>query len=73
MNSVTYYSSDAFKRPNFGLIFFKATCHAKTVAVKRVKSIYFNTHISRSFQIHELTIMYRLEHTNHGILVSFLF
>ena len=37
MNSVTYSFSDAFKRPNFGLIFFKAACHAKTVAVKNEK------------------------------------
>ena len=38
-----------------------------------VKFVDIKTHISKIFQIHQLTIMYRFEHRNHDILQNVLF
>ena len=74
MNNKTYSCSDTLftinnivllvKISNFALVFFKTVYHANLGAKrKRVgSSSYF-----RSFQIHELTIIYHLEDINHDI------
>ena len=74
MNNKTYSCSDTLftinnivllvKISNFALVFFKTVYHANLGAKrKRVgSSSYF-----RSFQKHELTIIYHLEHINHDI------
>ena len=65
---------------NFTLVFFKAVCHANLRAKRSFagSSLYilkhiFLRHIVESSQRHQLTIMYRFEHTNHDVLLNLLF
>ena len=53
--------SISIKRHNFTLAFFQDQVH-----------IFQDTYFESS-QIHQLTIMYRIEHTNHDIPLIFLF
>ena len=66
------------KKSNITLIFFKAACHANHGAEKHfaVSSSYisrFQDTYFESSQIHQLTITYWFEHTNHDILQKILF
>ena len=63
------------KRSNFTLFFFKAACDAKPGAMKKQggSSSYVSRNIVQSFQINDLTVMLCFEHTNHDILLYFLF
>ena len=67
--------SISVKRSNFTLVFFKAACNANAGVERNfaVSSSYILRQIFLNFQIHLVTIMYRFEHTNHDILLNFLF
>ena len=67
--------SISVKRSSFTFVFFKAACHTNPGAGK---TYIFQAHIFQdtyfeSSQIHQLTIMYHFEHTNHDILLNLLF
>ena len=63
------------KRSNFTLVFFKAACHANPGAERNFagSSLYILIHIFLKFSNKSAKIMYHFEHTNHNILLNFLF
>ena len=63
------------KRSNFTLVFFKAVFHANQVVKDNEQNqahIFQGTYFESS-QIHQLTIMYCFEHTDHDIHLKFYF
>ena len=61
------------KRSNFTLVIFKAAYNANPSAEKNGQDQVhtFQKGYFESSQIHQLTIMYRFERTNHGIHLNF--
>ena len=66
--------SISVKRSNFTSVFFIAACYANSIAERNFagSGSYILRHIFLNSQVHQLTIMYHLEHTNHDILRNFL-
>ena len=68
--------SVSFKRSNFTLVFIKAACYASLGEIRKKKQGLvhtFQNSVFESSEMHHLTIKYRFEHFNGGILLNCLF